>query len=96
MRGNPAAGILLLIAGIVGFLALLSGNLDKWINKTTQGTGNVFSLGAGASMSSGSSGYQPLPGGIGSRSSADTKPPDGLRPGPCWSLYLARPRNRHR
>ncbi len=81
MRGNPAAGILLLIAGIVGFLALLSGNLDKWINKTTQGTGNVFSLGAGASMSSGGSGYQPLPGSLPSRSSADTNAPYQITPG---------------
>ena len=81
MRGNPAAGILLLIAGIVGFLALLSGNLDKWLQKATSSGVDVFALGAGASMSSGGSGYQPLPGSLPSRSSADTNAPYQITPG---------------
>lgn len=81
MRGNPAAGILLLIAGIVGFLALLSGNLDRWLNKATNAQGNVFSVDAGASMSSGSSGYQPLSGSLPSRSSANSNAPYQITPG---------------
>jgi len=74
VRGNPAAGILLLIAGLVGFLALVSGNLDRWIGKATgatPGQGSVFGL-------SGPSSQAALSGGTGSSSSAAANPGFGL------------------
>jgi hypothetical protein len=73
--GNPAAGILLLIAGLVGFLALVSGNLDRWIGKATGSTpgveGTVFGL-------SGPTAQSALSGGSGSSSSAAANPRFGL------------------
>jgi len=72
--GNPAAGILLLIAGLVGFLALVSGNLDRWIGKATNATagqGSVFGL-------SGPTAQAGLGGGTGSSSSAAANPGFGL------------------
>lgn len=80
MRGNPAAGILLLIAGLVGFLALVSGNLDRWIGKATgatPGEGSVFGLSPAGSGSSTSS-QAGMPGGVGSRSSAAANPGFGI------------------
>jgi len=74
VRGNPAAGILLLIAGLVGFLALVSGNLDRWIGKATgatPGQGSVFGL-------SGPSSQAALSGGTGSSSSAAANPRFGI------------------
>ena len=78
MRGNPAAGILLLIAGLVGFLALVSGNLDRWIGKATgatPGEGSVFGLSPVGSSTSSQAG---MPGGVGSRSSAAANPGFGI------------------
>jgi hypothetical protein len=72
--GNPAAGILLLIAGLVGFLALVSGNLDRWIGKATgatPGEGSVFGLSAPTAQSA-------MAGGTGSSSSAAANPRFGL------------------
>jgi len=74
MRGNPAAGILLLIAGLVGFLALVSGNLDRWIGKATNATpgqASVFDV-TGPTAQAG------LSGGRGSSSSAAANPRFGL------------------
>jgi len=77
VRGNPAAGILLLIAGLVGFLALVSGNLDRWIGKATgatPGEGSVFGLSpVGSSTSS-----QAAMSGVGSGSSAAANPGFGI------------------
>ncbi len=82
-HGNPAAGIILLIAGIVGFLALVSGNLDRWIGKATQATsgeGSVFGLSPAGSNSS-MSVQSAMSGGTGSRSSAAANPGFGLGSG---------------
>jgi len=81
VRGNPAAGILLLVAGIVGFLALVSGNLDKWLNKATntQGVaGGVFGPSQPSNSTTASAG---LSGGVGSRSSAAANPAFAIQPG---------------
>jgi hypothetical protein len=88
MRGNPAAGVLLIIAGIVGFLALVSGNLDKWLNKATQSTGSTAAAGSGApafssssAPSTGSTVQSALAGGRGSSSSAAANPSFGIDSG---------------
>lgn len=77
MKGNPAAGILLIVAGIVGFLALVSGNLDRWLSKATgatAGSGSVFGLAGPSSAMSSSNTSQSTLAGRGSNSTAASNP----------------------